>query len=301
MMSVIKISVVVLAIAFPSSVILAKTFSFGFIIPIKGTIVKTVFITSGTSYTIPADYASLVFIDTIGAGGKGDAATDQAGGGGACSRITTATLTPGASVTIQVGVAGGSGGAKDTWFDGVNLASSQVGAKGGNDATVSNGTGGSSASGVGTIKFSGGNAGTYAGIRTFGGGGGAASCVNGVGGNGGGSIGTGSAGGGGAGGGSSASNISSGDGAGGNNFLGAGGGSAGGGAGSNGGGGGGASGATSGGNGGDGTIEYTTHGSGGGGGGANSGADGGVGGAYGGGGGRNSNGGPGLIVFRYNT
>lgn len=152
--------------------------------------ITTVFITSGTTWPVPADCIGVSnqageFIDTIGGGASGAAQRDTTddignatgGGGGAWSRITTLALTPGASITIQVGAGGtavsrttngqtqGNDGT-DTWFNGANLAASSVGAKAGNngisnagDAITAGGEGGLAASGVGTSKFDGGDGG----------------------------------------------------------------------------------------------------------------------------------------------
>lgn len=115
--------------------------------------VTTSFITSGTSWSVPADCSGVSgqsgeFIDTIGAGGSGAyrfTGNTNGGGGGAWSRITTLSLTPSGSVDIGVG-AGGSGGSGtsgsragvaggDTWFNNAVFASASVGAKGGGGGT----------------------------------------------------------------------------------------------------------------------------------------------------------------------
>lgn len=273
----------------------------------------TVFITSGTSYVIPTDYFSLVSIECIGAGGTAGGG-GAGGGGGAYSKVTSASLTPGASVTIKVGVGGaGAAGANDTWFNGASLAGSTCGAQG----AVSS-TGGSSASGVGSTKYSGGNGGGNFGGYGGGGGGGSGG-PNGAGAIGGAnepvSTGNGAGGGGGAGGGSAGQvgQVAAG-GNGGARFGGGGGGAGSAGVGSGspgttGGGGGGAygtgpaSGGT-GGSGGSGTEWDATHGAGGGGGGGAGNFQSGSGGSYGGGAGGSvyanlGAAGAGLIVFTY--
>lgn len=238
----------------------------------------TVFITSGTTYVIPNDYFSLVSIECIGAGSKD--AGSFGGAGGAYAKITSLALTPGQSITIQIGASAAATPTTNTWFNGANLAASSVGAQGGNGYT-----GGSVASSVGTVKFAGGNTGSFGtggggAAGPLGAGGASAANAGGAGGNGGGSAG---------------SNNN-----GGNNFGGTGGGAGGttGSPGTDGGGGGGGT-AGVGGDGGNGTEWDATHGSGGGGGGGTSG--GGNGGLYGGGGGNGAGrvAGPGLIVFTY--
>lgn len=287
---------------------------------------QQVFLTSGTSWTVPSDWNSNNnSIEVIGGGGGGATAGGTTsgyggGGGGAYSKESNITLTPGASVTYAVG-SGGSAGSNggDTYFcnSSSNCASIGgsavvVGAKGGSGTTnTTGGTGGSAASGVGTTKYSGGNGGN--GGAWGGGGGGGAAGPSGAGAGGGSSGGSvqGAAGGGGASGGTAGSGPSGGTGgAGGNGPLGSGGGSANS-DGSNGGGGGGGSVNTVGGDGGAGTDWDATHGAGGGAGGTGDNA-GSVtaasGGLYGGGGGgaaadgSGSVGGPGaqgLIVITY--
>lgn len=159
-------------------------------------------ITSGTSWTVPADWNNASnTIETIGGGGGGGAGgvdgsiaggSGGGGGGGAYSKITNLTLTPSGSVTIQVGTAGAvatAGG--DTWFNGANLAASSVGSKGGGAGTSASGAtggtagaGGLASSGIGTVKTNGGAGGagvTSVGSGTRGAGGGGAGGPNGAG------------------------------------------------------------------------------------------------------------------------
>lgn len=270
----------------------------------------TIFLTSGTTWQVPSDWdSSNNTIEVIGGGGGGDTPSDTVysagGGGGAYSKITNATLTPGATVAIAVG-AGGSGGTTPTAGGDTYLCNSPsncatiggsaviVGAKGGGAPTGSGfptgGAGGAAASGVGTVKNSGGAGGTSS-LGNPGSGGGGAGGPRGAGGAGAddaNTTGSGGGGGGGAGGGGSGTNGAAGTaaanslggagGAGGNNAAGAGSGGAGsagggtGSAGTAGGGGGGGGGkstasAGAGGAGGAGTDWDATHGAGGGGGG----------------------------------
>jgi hypothetical protein len=73
-----------------------------------------IFLTSGTSWTVPADWNnSNNTIEVIGGGGGGEvsvANVGTGGGGGGYSKITNLALTGGASVTINIG-SGGAGGA----------------------------------------------------------------------------------------------------------------------------------------------------------------------------------------------
>jgi hypothetical protein len=150
-----------------------------------------VFLTSGTTWTVPSDWnSSDNTIEVIGGGGGGAQGNQfggnpgGGGGGGAYSKISNLSLTPLASVTIQIGAAGAensSGG--DTWFNGASLGASSVGAKGGVGASSTFGqNGGDASSGIGTTKYSGGNGGTsISGVH--GGGGGGAAGLNGAGNN----------------------------------------------------------------------------------------------------------------------
>jgi glycine rich protein len=212
----------------------------------------TVFLTSGTSWTVPSDWhSSNNTIEVIGggAGGGGGNGVGGAGGGGAgaYSKVSNVSLTPSGSVTYAVGAAGAAGGFNssggnggDTYFcnSTSNCASISgtavvVGAKrgsGGADQTDgAGGAGGSSASGVGSTKSNGGN-----GFSITGGGGGGAAGSHGDGNQGNtGTGGTGDAGsGGGAGGGAGTEwDASHGSGGGGDSCAGAGGNYGGGGAG----------------------------------------------------------------------
>jgi hypothetical protein len=307
----------------------------------------TVFLTSGTSWTVPSNWnSSNNTIEVIGGGaggGQGFAGGSGNGGGGggsgAYSEIANLSLTPGGSVTYQVGT-GGTGGVGgganpaaggDTYFNGTSCPGASACAKGGSAPTgtqlVTGGVGGVAANGVGTTKNSGGNGGTSLANKPGTGGGGGAGGRNGNGAAGG-SAATlsgafGGSGGGGSGGGTAgSSNLTDGSGtggSGGNNSSGSGGGAGGaasatGGGGSAGGGGGGGAAGANGGFGGAGIEWDSSHGSGGGGGGGGSEAcgctagAGGIGGLYGGGGGGGSedsnaaNGGAGaqgIIVITY--
>ncbi len=293
-----------------------------------------IFLTSGTSWTVPDDWNSASnTIEVIGGGGSGmtsgsGGAGSSGGGGGAYSKITNAELIPGSTVTYSVG-AGGSGNqvsGGDTWLcetttscTAITGGSVIVGAKAGTGGDP--GLGGAAASGVGDTKYSGGNGGAAASNSSGGGGGAAGKNGNGANGGDGVTLQAGAGGGGGNGGTAGSSDSGSDGGAGGNNYLGTGGGAGGIGAndgapGTDGGGGGGggafggsADNVTDGGNGGAG-IEWGTIGAGGGGGGGRSsngfasiGGHGGLYGAGGGGGARNGalsgDGAQGLIVIRY--
>ena len=249
------------------------------------------FITSGATYTKPADWNNGVnTIDTVGGGGGGFTPTAHGGGGGGGgAHNTTSNVTLAGNASIQVGAsvsAGTVGG--DTWFNGTTLALSSCGSKGGGAGTVSSvAAGGVGSSGIGTTSHnggSGGNATTGVGA----GGGGGAGGPHGVGGAGGANGGTANFGCGGGGNGGGSAGATGSTSVGGNNYSGTGGGAvnsngtSGGGGGGNGSGGAFAGAAT-----GSGLDWDATHGSGGGGGGGGNGTskNGGNGGNYGGGGG----------------
>jgi len=262
----------------------------------SGTVV--IFLTSGVTWTVPSDWnSSNNTIEVIGGGSNSDTG-GNGGGGGAYAKSTNISLTPGATVNISVGGAGG-----DTWFNATSLSNAvsngssvSVGAQGSQGQT-----GGSASASVGTTAYSGGNGGS---TGTGPSGGGGAGGPNGNGGNGGnGTYYYSGGGGGGDGGGGNGTVPNDYSGApGGNNYFSSGRGTLG----SSGTDGGGGSGSTydgDGGNGGNG-IEWATAGSGGGGGGGYHGdaSSGGNGGNYGGGGGGyNGSGGQGIIVVTYTS
>ena len=153
---------------------------------------KSVFLTSGSSWTVPSDWNNNGnTVEVIGGGGQAAQAGRSGGGGGAYSKISNLALTSGNSVTYKVG-AGGAGGSAltggtggDTYFNGTGSTCStqSVCAKGGTGGqNTTDAPGGAAASGVGSVKYSGGT-----GLATHGysgGGGGGAAGPNGNGNNG---------------------------------------------------------------------------------------------------------------------
>ena len=158
----------------------------------------TIYLTSGTSWSVPTDWNnSSNTIEVIGGGGgaagSGNGSGAGGGGGGAYSAITNVSLAPGATLSYAIGVGGGGGsgfpgpgndgtGGGDTFFCNASSNCSAitgtavvVGAKGGGAGTsasnATGGSGGAAASGVGSVKYSGGNG---TGGTSVGGGGGAA-------------------------------------------------------------------------------------------------------------------------------
>jgi len=283
----------------------------------------SIYLTSGTTFTVPSDWNNANNkIEVIGGGGSGGVVYSAGGGGaggGAYSAITNLALTPGASISYNVGAAGTGGyGAAggNSWFNGTSLSAASVSAQGGTGGlnnTIGTVLGGQAANGIGTIKYSGGGGGLGG---YGGGGGGAAAGPNGNGGSGGnygGGNNTGGGGGGGANGGANGANNNGAiSGNGGNNRFGFGGGVGNCVAGTNGGGGSGGYGDNCGGAaGGMETVFGATYGSGGGGGGgggstSTTGRPGGPGATYGGGGGGGGsanaiggNGAPGIVIITY--
>lgn len=299
---------------------------------------KTTYLTSGTSWTVPSDWnSSNNTIEVIGGGGGGggpNGTTAGGGGGGGYSKISNLTLTPGASVTYAVGAAGNAGTSGNAGTAGgnsyfcnstSNCASISgtavvVGATGGSGGPSATGFGAGGGGGpvfVASTTYSGGAGGISRSGNNGGNGGGGAGGPLGTGGAGGSNTTNGGGGGGGNGGGSAGANQTANGGIGGNNAGGSGSGAIPGGAGSNGGGGGGGNGtsgsggAVTGGVGGAGIEWDATHGSGGGGGGGanlsnGSTGTGGTGALYGGGGGgggantsTGGNGAQGIVVIIY--
>ena len=117
---------------------------------------------SGTTYTFPSNVGSVTTIEIIAAGANGGVSGANGGNGGAYSILNTPSYTASQTVNINVGTAANG---QDTWFDGTTLANSAVGAQSGTN-------GGSSASGKGTTKYSGGVGGTSMSYSTEHGGGG---------------------------------------------------------------------------------------------------------------------------------
>jgi hypothetical protein len=138
---------------------------------------KTIYLTSGTSWAVPADWNNAINkIEVIGGGGGGNGGGGSGNGGGGVgggySSVTNLTLTPGSTVSYNVGLGGATPGG-DTWFNGGSRSNASVSAQGGGVGWLMNGgLGGQAANGIGTTRYSGGSGGqgSYGGA----GGGGAA-------------------------------------------------------------------------------------------------------------------------------
>lgn len=121
-------------------------------------IIKTFLTTTGANtWTVPADWNnSFNTIEVLGGGASYSGDINKlSGGGGAYSKISNLTLTPGASINYTVGVGSSNNGTNvDTWFNGTTIGNASVSAAGGGHGGA--GVGGATASGVGTTKFAGG-------------------------------------------------------------------------------------------------------------------------------------------------
>lgn len=126
--------------------------------------------TSLTSWTVPADFGAENTIHVIGggqAGATGGSNGTDGGDGGDYARKDNVSLTPGASITIQIGAGGAAGtgnAGESTFFNGANFSAATLGAKGGGGSDVTKGD----------IVFFGGPGGSAGGSDGGGGGGGAA-------------------------------------------------------------------------------------------------------------------------------
>lgn len=169
-----------------------------------------IFITSGTTWTVPADWSSANnTIEVIGGGGGGGSGFSDSsgsggeggggGGAGAYSKATNVALSPGSIVTVNIG-SGGSGGTTgaagvtgsggtaggDTYLcnsttncSSISGSSVVIGAKGGSGGgpgasgvVGASGTGGQATASIGSTKFNGGSGGAGGPTNSGAGGGG---------------------------------------------------------------------------------------------------------------------------------
>lgn len=142
--------------------------------------------TSSTNWEVPPGY-NLVTIDCWGAGGAGGSLSNTinrgpGGGGGAFSSLTT-NITAGNFYAITIGAGGQPGllnvNGGPTSFEDIVIAEGGLGVP---TNTFTPGAGGSAVTGVGSIRYNGGNGGTTSGTNS--GGGGGAGGWRGIGGNG---------------------------------------------------------------------------------------------------------------------
>lgn len=112
-----------------------------------------VFLTTGTSWTVPNNWNNTNTIEIIGAGASGGYLA-SGGGGGGYSKISNLTLTPSSNVQYQIGQGGspvssylstGNSGT-DTWFNGTAAGSASLWVYGAVGSTGAGGIGGGSGS-----------------------------------------------------------------------------------------------------------------------------------------------------------
>lgn len=139
--------------------------------PVKVYATTDTFSSSGT-WSAPAGVTSVTITAWGGGGGgmSGTAASGKGAGGGGAYSSGTVTVTPSNNYTVTVGTGGspGSGGG-DSWFSTTGTVLAKGGATG---TATTGGAGGALASGVGTVKHSGGAGGNQSGNGKGGGGGG---------------------------------------------------------------------------------------------------------------------------------
>jgi hypothetical protein len=123
-----------------------------------------IILTTGASWSVPADWTNVNQVETWGAGGGAGGGNTTAGGGGGSGGYSTSSGITGlsGSITISIGTAGtgsqnnGTAGGP-TWFNGATQSASTVSANGGGLGTTT-GTGGAGASttgATGTTKTAG--------------------------------------------------------------------------------------------------------------------------------------------------
>lgn len=126
----------------------------------RADITKRVYLTSGTTWTVPSDWnSSSNTIEAIGDGGNGGANMNGGGGGGggAYAQISNLSLTGGASVSYYVN------GAGDVVFNstattcGGSPTPSLCAQSGANASGATGGAGGLASASIGTVKYDGGS------------------------------------------------------------------------------------------------------------------------------------------------
>lgn len=127
------------------------------VLPYPASAATVVFLTSGTTYTVPSDWTLTNTIECIGAGGNGRIASltvgRPGGGGGAYAQVSNLSLSGSVSYVIASG-----GSQSDTYFNGAASTSASISCAGGKNATsLIPGAGGSTANSTGTVKYAGGS------------------------------------------------------------------------------------------------------------------------------------------------
>ena len=114
-----------------------------------------IFLTSGSTWTVPNDwnnlYNTIFCVGAGGGGGEGINGNGAGGGGGGFGLINNIALTRGSIININIGSYGAGGGTGnngyggasgqqggDTWFNGTSLSSCSVGGGGGGGGAYAN-------------------------------------------------------------------------------------------------------------------------------------------------------------------
>ena len=134
-----------------------------------------IFLTSGTSWTVPSDWNNAGnTVEVIGAGGAHKSSSATAGaGGGSYSKANNLALTPGSSVAYNIGISGLASPGESTWFGSATLSSALVAAQGGCNVSSSSNCTNSTSANIGSVIYTGGkggNDGYSAGFAAGGGG-----------------------------------------------------------------------------------------------------------------------------------
>jgi hypothetical protein len=147
---------------------------------------KVIFLTSGTSWTVPNDWNNANnTVEVIGAGGAHKSSSATAGaGGGSYSKANSLALTPGSSVPYNIGISGLASPGESTWFGSTTRSSALVAATGGCNANSNIACANSTSANKGSVIHAGGNGGSDNNLAGFAAGGGGAAGPHGVGGGG---------------------------------------------------------------------------------------------------------------------
>ncbi len=147
---------------------------------------KVIFLTSGTSWTVPNDWNNANnTVEVIGSGGAHKGSSATAGAGGASySKANNLTLTPNSSVPYNIGTSGFVSPGESTWFGSTSRSSALGAAQGGCNVTSSSNCTNSTSANIGSVIYVGGKGGNDGNLAGFAAGGGGAAGPHGGGGRG---------------------------------------------------------------------------------------------------------------------
>ena len=147
---------------------------------------KVIFLTSGTSWTVPNDWNNANnTVEVIGAGGAHKSSSATAGaGGGSYSKANHLTLTPNSSVPYNIGISGLASPGESTWFGSTTRSSALVAATGGCNVNSSSNCTNPTSANIGSVIYAGGKGGNDGYLAGFAAGGGGAAGPHGGGGRG---------------------------------------------------------------------------------------------------------------------